>query len=222
MPKVILSFIAVLVSLTPTVLAQQTMQDRADLRQGGKEQPVMTEQVVYASVKDQTGNGGVLAYRMQHKSRAAEESEKGEGSAASMQTRKSPGIAFLLSFLIPGLGQHYNGQRVKGAVQEGIFTTGAILAVTLGKKDEKTYNPYRGEYTNEKVDTEWLFIGAGIATFSSLWSMIDAPLSASKINQELKAQSQGHLLLFKGDWYALGLDIDMVARGAGAKLTLNF
>ncbi len=102
-----------------------------------------------------------------------------EAQTASEQTvesRKSPWLAFGLSFVITGAGQAYNGQWGKGGVMLGGTAVSAILAST--------------------ADCDWDFglpcggrsaVGfIGILGFS-LWSLIDAPITAKAINREIDA-----------------------------------
>ncbi len=94
----------------------------------------------------------------------------------SQASKKSPGLAFLLSFLIVGAGQGYNGQWSKGVgmfagelVSAGVFAAG-IDDCAEGVGD----------------------CGVTIAGFIGmvgfwLWSWIDAPISASAINRRIDA-----------------------------------
>ena len=63
-------------------------------------------------------------------------------SAVSSQ-EKSPVVACLLSVVIVGAGQHYNGQHAKGFIQEALFVGGIAAALKLGYKDGK--QSYQGE-----------------------------------------------------------------------------
>lgn len=47
--------------------------------------------------------------------------------AEAAQPPKSPGVAAVLGFLIPGVGQIYNGQFLKGLVFLGIDAINALL-----------------------------------------------------------------------------------------------
>jgi TM2 domain-containing membrane protein YozV len=92
-----------------------------------------------------------------------------------MSGEKSPAAACILSIVVPGLGQHYNGQHLKGAVQEVLFVAGAtmvLVSVASGLSD------WSGEGWEPAVGTTGLIITGG----SYLWSVIDAPISASRIN----------------------------------------
>ena len=93
----------------------------------------------------------------------------------SQASRKSPGLAFLLSFLIVGAGQGYNGQWGKGA---GMFIgeLASFGVLVAGASDC------------------FIVSGCGVSVAGfvgmvgfALWSWIDAPISASKINREIDA-----------------------------------
>ncbi len=72
--------------------------------------------------------------------------------------KRDSGIAALLSFFVPGAGQLYNGQVGKGA---------AFLLVTI--------------FVNVPLMFVWVGFVTQLATW--LWSMIDAYVSAEKINR---------------------------------------
>jgi hypothetical protein len=93
--------------------------------------------------------------------------------------RKSPGLACGLSCIYPGIGQFYNGQPVKGALFTGIATLSAVVLAVAS--DETEQNP---ELYTEDDD---IYAAIGVATLSYfavwVWSIIDAPISAKKINR---------------------------------------
>jgi len=70
---------------------------------------------------------------------------------------KSPGVAVLLSFLLAGLGQIYNGQIGKGL----LFMIAYLCSLGL----------------------MWVLIGFIIAPILWIWSMVDAYKTAERINQ---------------------------------------
>jgi len=85
----------------------------------------------------------------------------------------------LLSFLLPGAGQFYNGEPVKGVVQ----LVGAVGGLALAVANVPA--TVRSNYINVDTGNSTLFaVGIGVTAASSLWSLIDAPLSASRINRE--------------------------------------
>jgi len=71
--------------------------------------------------------------------------------------RKNEGLAAVLSFFIPGLGQIYNGQIGKGIV---VFFLFAIFAASIA-----------------------LLIGFILAPVFWIWNIYDAYSTAKKINQ---------------------------------------
>ncbi len=74
-----------------------------------------------------------------------------------MRAPKNPGVAVLLSFLLAGLGQIYNGQIGKGvAFMISYFCSLALM---------------------------WVLIGFVIAPILWIWSMVDAYKTAERINQ---------------------------------------
>src|SRR3990172_5681574 len=94
-------------------------------------------------------------------------------SKQSKPSYKSPWVAFLLSYIIPGSGQIYNGEIIKGLVFTGTFVLGAAIALI----------PAIGS-TSGSAWPATSYIGAGIAGIAYVWQLIDAPISASRINNE--------------------------------------
>ena len=107
-------------------------------------------------------------------------------SRLSVRGQKSPYLAFLLSFLIPGAGQFYNGDYVKGAIQTGLAGAGVVCLLSWGTatgsnyttSERYRYNYYTGRREFDGWDynyyyynrpTTWLHVGAGLAAASWLW-----------------------------------------------------
>ena len=84
---------------------------------------------------------------------------------------KSPWLAFILSAMLPGAGQLYNGDYVKAIIQPALFAGGAFLASSIC-------------FDCSSTDQSAAGIGIGIALLSYLWSIIDAPISASNYSDE--------------------------------------
>jgi hypothetical protein len=121
--------------------------------------------------------------------------------------KKQPGKAFLLSFFLPGLGQYYNADWEKGLIQQCLFVVGTILFLTEGLGDDWN-NLY----------TIWAPIGLGIAGTGSIWSIIDAPNSARRINRQYTVNSGKRLELYANCKYNV-LSIDPMVT---INLTLHF
>lgn len=90
---------------------------------------------------------------------------------------KSPALALGLSLLVPGAGQFYNGQPLKGAVMLGgaVASSWAIVltATDILELDDDTSST-----------TVHVLGGVGMAIV--VWSWIDAPLSARAINRRIR------------------------------------
>ncbi|MDR0687687.1 MAG: hypothetical protein LBF55_03245 [Prevotellaceae bacterium] len=150
--------------------------------------------------------------------------------------RKSPGLAFLFSFLYPGIGQYYNGQVGKGVTMTVIGTaalvTGAVCAANA--VGEEYVSGRGGGYYAPTTDETMLLISSAayVAYFGTwLWSVIDAPVSAGKINRR---RERGELSWNIGNGSTLSLNPNLqyatALNGAtlrrqpacGLSLTLNF
>jgi tetratricopeptide (TPR) repeat protein len=101
---------------------------------------------------------------------------------------RRPALAFLLSFVMPGLGQIYSGQLIKGAVLLGLTLFGLTLFVavsggkeTLGNLLAFLVNPAR----MRGGISQFHLMLVGILFFVWLYAIIDAPLSAAARNRRL-------------------------------------
>ena len=100
---------------------------------------------------------------------------------------KSPTTAFLYSFLLPGGGQFYNGESKKGLIQLGIAVTGVLLAYSNWTEYEWVRDDYYWAsygYTREYGNETLMYTGIALYLGGAVWSMIDAPMSAKKINRQ--------------------------------------
>jgi TM2 domain-containing membrane protein YozV len=88
---------------------------------------------------------------------------------------KKPGLAFGLSLLCPGLGQFYNGEVVKGIAMSVLSPTSALLCFALTT------------VLDSHLHLAPFFVGIFYANY--IWSLIDAPVSANKINRRNHALS---------------------------------
>ncbi|MCY3771031.1 MAG: hypothetical protein OXG98_03280, partial [Gemmatimonadetes bacterium] len=111
---------------------------------------------------------------------------------------KNPWAAFFLSWLIPGGGQFYNGENTKGGLMLlGAATGVGILVYGVNDKKEEssgsiTQTPgsttFHFRYEERSNETA-INIGAAVLVGSVIWSIIDAPISANRINRELRQAS---------------------------------
>lgn len=94
---------------------------------------------------------------------------------------KNPWIAFMLSTVIAGSGQFYNEQYSKGSAMFIGAATG-IGVYFYVKKDNYTHWISYKRIDQEDNDSMGP-VGAGLALGFIVWSMVDAPVSANKINE---------------------------------------
>ncbi len=92
---------------------------------------------------------------------------------SSVPGEKSPAAAFVLSFLVTGLGQCYNGQFDKGVAQFLLCVAPAITGQVIMQEANKQHLGY-------------YFFGVSLGVW--VWSMIDAPVTASKVNNRLRTE----------------------------------
>ncbi len=207
MLKRILCVILMISCFAPSLFAEQLMQDVVYLKDGSIIRGQIIEQIPDVSIKIETVIGNIFAYKMEEVEKIVREPFKG----LEIEAEKSPAVAFVLSFILPGLGQYYNGEPKKGITQEALVLGGSVLAVV---SVENVGGAYRS--------TTWSYIGFGIAGGACIWSLIDAPLSAGRINKERRKQRWGHLIEFNKEKYVVGLDLTPMNSGMGAKLSLHF
>jgi len=87
-------------------------------------------------------------------------------------SEKSPALALVLSAIFPGLGQHYSGNYTIGVTQEVACFIGAmVLSSALGRP---SHDQDHSDVQAQKI------IGGSLVAGSYIWSLIDAPLGASR------------------------------------------
>lgn len=107
-----------------------------------------------------------------------------EGGGDAPALPRNPGLAFILSFLLPGVGQLYNGQMLKG----GIIIAVVILGLLLSGGGDFFYNilAYLVNPTRVRGDQSGWQLMAGVAALIAwFYAFIDAPLSAAARNRLL-------------------------------------
>lgn len=142
-------------------------------------------------------------------------------SQASAKVRQDPLVACVLSLLLPGAGQAYNQQYGKGVIQLGSVVTGLMLIHLANEDNGYRYNFWSGRTDRVDIDGDdgLAVAGVGLWLAGHLWSIIDAPLSAKKINRQ---RQFGHLIEFEGNQTTLGIDPVASRNRLGTMLTLRF
>ena len=163
-------------------------QDVVYLKDGGIVRGTILERGSTESVKIQAADGNVFVYKLDQVQRITREAMVGApgGMQASMRAsapRKDPAVAFVLSLLIPGAGQVYNGEVGKGVLQFGLDVGATVLCLTNLPGTEWVEQGYWSGYVRDTGDEGLFNAGLAMMIVTDLWSMIDAPLSASAINR---------------------------------------
>jgi TM2 domain-containing membrane protein YozV len=170
-------FLAVIcVSMLPSRCPAQVgeLQDVVYLKNGGIIRGVIIEQIPLEKLKIRTADGSIFVYQMSEIERITREAPVALEPAGPAKSRKDPTLAGLLSFFLPGTGQFYNGEAGKGVIMLGASVVGtALILSSIG--DEIWYD--------DRSDDNAAF-GAVLFLTAWLWSIIDAPISASRINRE--------------------------------------
>ena len=127
------------------------------------------------------------------------------------ENQKSPIKAFVLSLvggvtILPGLGQHYNGEHKKGYLMGAAWYSGMIILISTLSRD---------------TETTGQIIGFPLVYGSLLWSSIDAPISAKRINRRSK-QKYGHMIEFSNEFFIVGVNLNIDNKTFGPVITVYF
>ena len=202
--------------VTSTAFAQQ-MEDVVHLKNGGLVRGTIIEQIPGESLKIQTREGNVFVYAMDEVAKMSKEPVMRTRGHIGV-SKKNPWLAGGLSLLSPGLGQIYNGQYSKLAIQFGA----AIVVLGLlysGLEDDFRYDGRR----LDPDDDEWK-VTSGISLWAGVevWSVVDAYLSANEINEQNQQPSYGHLIEIGGSRATFGVDPVVSLKNLGSRLTIHF
>ncbi len=94
---------------------------------------------------------------------------------------KKPWLAFLLSTAIVGGGQFYNEQMGKGSAMFLGAATG--IGLFYATRNDNYRKKLTGEHLDPDENDGKGNLGLGLALGFVVWSMVDAPVSAIKINE---------------------------------------
>jgi hypothetical protein len=151
-------------------------EDVVYLKDGSIIHGTIVEQRPGASILVRTRDGNTLRYGMDAIDRMTKEPVAADHPAPLVivaPPHKEPALSFVLSLLIVGGGQGYNGQWGKAAVMFG----GAVIGADLFLSNYECYGYYGCNYNSTAS------IGALLLVGNILWSVIDAPIAASGINR---------------------------------------
>ena len=193
--------------LTASTFSQEEIQDVIYLENGSVVRGTIVELVSNVSVKIKLQDGIVYIYPMDEVRKIV--------SKEAPKARKSPELAFVLSLIFPGGGQFYNGDVSKGLTQQLLIAGGLVLVIS-----ETTGNP--SQYELDTRNPTFRIVGITMIAGGVLWSLIDAPISASKKNKMLAQNQYGHLLEFHSGKHVVGLDLSFYGSNLAGKVTFHF
>jgi hypothetical protein len=107
-------------------------------------------------------------------------------SNVSFAQHKSPAGAAIMSAILPGAGQFYTHQSGKGWLMAGTYLGAMGLVVAYGPStwEEKKTGEFGDLTTGTSGTTKAIWYGsAALAGGVWLWSVIDAPRAAKRINE---------------------------------------
>ena len=164
------------------LLTAPIYEDVVHLNDGSIIRGIIIEHVPTESLIIQLRDGRQLVYNADEVIRVTKESV----GSSKYTSRKNPGLATAMSFLVPGLGQFYNEQPGKGI---SFFLCNVIsIALVINAADNAT-RPY---YEESNIDTLGI-IGLGGMFISWGSSMVDAYETAKEINTEFQLTSKASI-----------------------------
>lgn len=197
MRRKVLFIIVIMFSIffSQKIMAQSGILDVVYLKNGSIVKGIIIENTPNANIKLKTSDGSLFVYNYDEIEKFAKEEvvNRRNNYYSLSVNEKNPGLALLFSLLIPGGGQYYNGETSKGVTMTGIGL-GAIVLTTVA--------------ANEGA-SELSAIGSLIALGNSIWSMIDAPISANRINRQ-NAIGLINLDLGNGNYLSLSPDFQCI------------
>lgn len=244
MKKFVLLFFCVM--STMFAVAQTNLQDVVYLKNGSVVRGVIVEQIPGVSLKVQTSDGSIFVYNIADVEKMTKEQPKGAvrqvsnyaysvgATNSTAVSERIPFVAGLLSFLVPGCGQFYNGQSKKGWADLGV-AAGAWVLTSIGSglmASSYSYDYYSGSvYEDEdlySIGSALVFGGAIISLVNGIASIVDAVKSSKQINVEKGfimysfnedcAFGMQPTLTYEKPQYLMGAKAEMVA-GMNLKLT---
>ena len=210
-------------------LSAQKIEDVIHLKNGETVRGTIVEQIPGESLKIQTADGSVFVYTIYEIAEITREPVMKMEEGFIKSKKKNPWLASGLSLLIPGTGQFYNDQYNKGLPQLGVAVAGAGLMWWAVRDNYESYESYEEnpswnplDWIDEEGNDKLFYFGTPLWLGSLVWSVIDANLSANRINQEGEQPDFGHVLELGTDQVTLGVDPVFGRYGPGAKLMLRF
>jgi len=203
--------ISLLILTCLSIYSQPPTSDAVFISNGSEIRRTAFEYKPYGSSITKMTDNDLFAFEMD------QVQEVTKDSSLSTSGRKSPALAFALSLVFPGAGQYYNGDVGKGLTQDALVAVGLVLVISEANKEGQ--NSY---YGLEKGNSTFKATGIAMVLGASLWSIIDAPISASKKNKKAATKQLGHLVEFGDTHHVMGIDLGFHGQSFGANFTYHF
>lgn len=197
-------FVLFLVCVVSTMFAsaQSDWKEVVYLKNGSIVRGVIIEQVPNVSLKIQTADGSLFVFDFADVEKITKELAVSPNSynieSSKTVSEKSPGLAGFLSFLVPGIGQFYNGESGKGWSHMGVYLgSWAVCCAGMGMMNVSDYDSDEALFNTGLT----LFIAGGVCSIVDwISSICDARSSAKRINAE-----NGYVTFMFNKNYSLGL-----------------
>jgi hypothetical protein len=122
------------------------------------------------------------------------------GALGRQQGKKNAGVAMMLSILMPGFGQMYNGQIVKGVILMGLFL-GLLLIITLAPGGSAFLRQFAAFVAlnpgKAAAAPAWLPVVGVAVVVVWLYGIVDAPFMAAK---GVAPDDDGRPVIDKSGW----------------------
>ena len=189
MKKTILLFVCLLCA---TFTFAQKMQDVVYLKNGSVIRGTITEMKPSESVSIQTFDGSIFVYKMDEVERTA--AEEAFAPTSFTTPLKSPPLAGILSFLVPGAGQFYYGNDKLGWID---LSEAIVTAVTMWGCQQYVANT---KSESGAATAGLIYLSAGIwYVVNDICSVVNAIKGARAVNRE-----NGYAMIDVGNGVSVG------------------
>jgi len=132
-------------------------------------------------------------------------------------SKKSPWLALFLSSVFPAAGgQFYNGEYLKALLIDAFIVLGSglfMLGAMSVNYDSESFPDYVGVL---------LYSGVGLSGGAYLYSIIDAPISANKINERKKQSSKINVISSNNGKYLMNIGYSKFYKSYSFGIRFNF
>lgn len=166
--------VCVLVFAVVSHASAQNYQDVVYLKDGSIIRGIIIEQIPNDSLKIQVEGGSLFVFKMSDVLKITKELTMVQ---TALKNKKNPVVSFALSFLVVGTGQMYNGEREKATLHWAVAGV-SIALIYFGLEDN------RAGRSDPDGDNDIAMFGIIAALSNWIYSMVEAPISAERINAE--------------------------------------